>query len=340
LTRAAIGAILTIIEDPIRRRFRTISLRPWLLRRDWMRKAVPMVGERTKRQWWLPVVAGMILAMTTVACDESASLTQAGTSVEPTPTLKPTPEPTADISDCTLGAVYQADVTIPDNTKIDAGQEFTKTWRIKNTGTCDWGAGYRLEFIDGDQMGGPGFTRLPETPAGETSEVSVSLFGPAEQGLYRGYWQTCVNQAKCFGDKLFVQVASTGEGPADPMASPTPSSVICSAQEVDAYSDEASATVDRVLDLLALTDTTSRKNLSPVADEAQQLQAELEELAYPACLAGFRSLVIEAIDELVRALRAYAAGEPGWEELMDEGQLLLVKAKWEKERVLEEEITR
>lgn len=134
----------------------------------------------------------------------------------PTDTPLPiaTPEPTVDTSGCTLGAAFQADVTIPDNTRIEVGQRFVKTWRIRNTGTCDWGTGYRLTFIDGDQMGGPDSVSVPETPAGENAQVSVELVAPMEGGQYRGSWQICVNQTECFGDRVRVQIVSVAPTPA------------------------------------------------------------------------------------------------------------------------------
>src|SRR5512138_1314450 len=35
------------------------------------------------------------------------------------------------------------DVTIPDGTQMTPGQQFVKTWKIKNDGICTWGAGYK-----------------------------------------------------------------------------------------------------------------------------------------------------------------------------------------------------
>ena len=37
--------------------------------------------------------------------------------------------------------------SVPDGTTVKAGQEFTKTWRIANRGTCAWSAGYRLALV-------------------------------------------------------------------------------------------------------------------------------------------------------------------------------------------------
>lgn len=133
-----------------------------------------------------------------------------------------TPVPTVDTSDCTLDAVFQADVTIPDNTKIEAGQLFTKIWRIRNTGTCDWGMGYLLAFADGDQMTGLDAVNVPETPAGESVEISVELTAPMEEGQQRGSWQICVNETECFGDKVYVQIRVSSSFTSQPATTPTP----------------------------------------------------------------------------------------------------------------------
>jgi hypothetical protein len=183
-----------------------------------------------KRAIWVTLLVATVLALANWACcgttsaprDLSAAETTApeGTPSEEeplpgVPTLhltatSPPFVPTVDVSDCTLGAVFAADITIPDNTPVDAGQSFVKTWSIRNTGTCDWGPGYLLAFVDGDQMGGPQSVSVPETAAGETAEISVELIAPAEAGTYRGNWQICVNRTECFGDKFYVQIVSSG----------------------------------------------------------------------------------------------------------------------------------
>jgi Ig-like domain from next to BRCA1 gene len=53
------------------------------------------------------------------------------------------------------------DVTVPDNTQFTAGASFTKTWRLRNTGTTTWSTAYRLYFITGNQMGGGCLSRYP-----------------------------------------------------------------------------------------------------------------------------------------------------------------------------------
>jgi hypothetical protein len=187
-----------------------------------------------KQAIWVTLLVATVLALANWACcgttstprDLSAAETTApgDTSSEGSPlpgdaaakstATSPPSVPTVDTSDCTLGAVFAADVTIPDNTPIDAGQSFAKTWSIRNTGTCDWGPGYLLTFIDGDRMGGPQSVSIPETAAGEAAEISVELVAPAEARTHRGSWQMCVNKTKCFGDKVYVQIISVAPTPA------------------------------------------------------------------------------------------------------------------------------
>jgi hypothetical protein len=87
-------------------------------------------------------------------------------------------------------AQFVSDVTIPDGTVIAPGAAFSKTWRLKNVGTCTWGAGYALIFDTGNQMGGPNGVNLPTAVApGQTVDLTLPLTAPGAAGSYRGYWK-------------------------------------------------------------------------------------------------------------------------------------------------------
>jgi hypothetical protein len=86
-------------------------------------------------------------------------------------------------------AQFIADVTIPDRTVLAPGASFTKTWRLKNTGTCTWSTSYAMVFASGERMGGPNLVSMPSAVApGSSVDVSVNLIAPAAAGSYRGYW--------------------------------------------------------------------------------------------------------------------------------------------------------
>jgi hypothetical protein len=95
---------------------------------------------------------------------------------EPSPTPKPTftPLPTATEIPCDR-AVFVKDVTVPDGSDYSPGDVFTKTWRLKNTGTCAWTSGYDLVFVNGDQMGAPAAVQLTSGTVGTNQNLDVSV---------------------------------------------------------------------------------------------------------------------------------------------------------------------
>ncbi|MCJ7583876.1 MAG: NBR1-Ig-like domain-containing protein, partial [Anaerolineales bacterium] len=97
--------------------------------------------------------------------------------------------PAAAVTRCDW-AQFVADITVPDGTNFAPGAAFTKTWRLKNIGTCTWTTSYALVFVSGSQMGAPSVVNLPTSVApGGTVDVSANMTAPAVNGHYRGYWQ-------------------------------------------------------------------------------------------------------------------------------------------------------
>jgi hypothetical protein len=79
-----------------------------------------------------------------------------------------------------------ADVTIPDGRRLDPGEVFTKTWRVRNLGTCIW-EGVTLVPSSGENTGGS-VIDVPRTKLGETIEISARMTAPTESGRYRSEW--------------------------------------------------------------------------------------------------------------------------------------------------------
>ncbi len=100
------------------------------------------------------------------------------------------------------GSTFVADVTIPDGTEVVAGEAFVKTWRLRNTGTSTWGAGYALVHVDGPAFGG-GPVAVTAAPGAEI-DVSVTLVASGE-GVQRSTWQLSHEGAR-FGTTMFVEV--------------------------------------------------------------------------------------------------------------------------------------
>lgn len=91
-------------------------------------------------------------------------------------------------SNCEDQALLLEDVTIPDNTVLQPGTRFTKTWRFENSGTCAW-SGYSIAFLAGDRMDAPDSSPVPETGPGQTVDISMDLTAPSLDGLFTGYYE-------------------------------------------------------------------------------------------------------------------------------------------------------
>ena len=122
---------------------------------------------------------------------------------QPTETPKPTSssptQASVDEKPCDK-AVFVTDVTVPDGTEFEPGEDFKKTWRLKNDGTCTWSTSYALVFADGSAMNGPVSIPMPENVApGETIDLSVNLTAPSKPDTYHGNWRLRNASGAVFG---------------------------------------------------------------------------------------------------------------------------------------------
>ena len=119
----------------------------------------------------------------------TATLAATESAVTDTPTSGSSPTPVAtrppNAADCTNSASFVADVTIPDNTEVQGGETFTKTWRILNTGTCIWASDYTLSHYSDEQMNAPASVPLPVTFPGQNADISIDLTAPNSVGIHR-----------------------------------------------------------------------------------------------------------------------------------------------------------
>jgi len=105
-------------------------------------------------------------------------------------TVIPTAVPTS--AGCVDSAKFVSDVTIPDNMQIAPETPFTKTWRLKNTGSCTWDSNYLVAYISGTIMSQqPGYWIVQQGQTvvpGQTADVSVGMTAPVDSGNYASYW--------------------------------------------------------------------------------------------------------------------------------------------------------
>jgi Ig-like domain-containing protein len=84
--------------------------------------------------------------------------------------------------------VATVDVNVPDNTVMSPGEDFTKTWLIKNIGSCAWGEGYKLIYSYGERMSGEAQPLTAAIAPGQEVEVSVNFKAPDLAGTYFSFW--------------------------------------------------------------------------------------------------------------------------------------------------------
>ena len=156
-----------------------------------------------------PDVAGTSAALTVLA--HSSQFKTAGPTNPPVKLVTATPltqvpytavpgAPTSAAPSLCDRVEFVTDVTIPDNTSIPGGAGFTKTWRLRNGGTCTWTTGYKLVFDHGDVLGGPAEISLNNTVnPGGTVDLPVNLVAPNSNGTYQGYWMLKNNSGAKFG---------------------------------------------------------------------------------------------------------------------------------------------
>jgi ABC-type amino acid transport substrate-binding protein len=137
----------------------------------------------------------------------------------PVPAPVPTTAPGAPAA-CYDSMQYISDVTIPDWTVMQPGQQFNKTWRIKNNGTCAWDSSYRLVYVQGYAMNGAPAVIQGVVNPGSKYDVTVGFTAPTDPGDYQSWWQMVNGQNIAFGIRIWVAITVPGE--AEPTATAVP----------------------------------------------------------------------------------------------------------------------
>lgn len=202
----------------------------------------------------------------------------------PTETLIPTPSQVSNSSyqppsaDCDV-AGFVADITIPDGTELAPGTTFTKTWSLRNDGTCTWNSDYQIYFYSGSQMSGPSSQPLVSdgemVDPGNSIDLSVELTAPDDEGSYIGYW--ALENASgthfgigIYGEPFYVEIyvsstmatiTSTSAPSETPLITDTPGSPT-DTPEPDTATPEPDTATPELVDTAA-PDSTATETLVP-----------------------------------------------------------------------------
>ncbi len=162
---------------------------------------------------------------TAAAQTVAAQLTQTAAAATPTPeaTATETPMPATETPSVTEtpttsplataaqalcdDAKYVSDVSVPDGTVYAPNQEFVKTWKIVNAGTCTWKSGYKLVYGGYTvQMSGQAVTLGKDVVPGEQVDISIVLRAPSTTGEHLSAWRMSNDQGFPFGEFLWVKI--------------------------------------------------------------------------------------------------------------------------------------
>ncbi len=99
-----------------------------------------------------------------------------------------------------------SDESVPSGTVFKPEENFTKIWKVANTGTCDWVYRYQLVFAGGNDMFGepPGLGKV--IVPGQWTQLSLDLQAPKAPGTYTGYWRLGDQSGHAFGSTLGVTI--------------------------------------------------------------------------------------------------------------------------------------
>jgi hypothetical protein len=103
-------------------------------------------------------------------------------------------------------AILISDVSIPNGTRLDAGEVFVKTWQIKNAGTCDWTRDFRITFVGGDLFGSDTTKIRQKVVSGSTAEISLPMVAPSNTGSVTSSWQMATDSGVLFGQVFTIQI--------------------------------------------------------------------------------------------------------------------------------------
>ena len=178
-----------------------LVLQPWIPTKE----GPTMIEVKLYQRGDTPAATAQVAVLVKIMSEQEIPPTP--TLITPTPAATPTGTTTPPA--CTMSAVLIQDLSIPDGTILKPGQQFTKTWRVQNNGTCAW-ENYKLVFVRGSLMGGNSPTLLPKVSAGSTLDISLELFAPSYQGEYTGYWQIQSDKGSLIGPELHYTIRIPG----------------------------------------------------------------------------------------------------------------------------------
>ena len=146
---------------------------------------VALVTQLSNQPTWTPQPTCPVCP-TQVVVLPTAQTTANPTAGTPVPTTAPTEAAGAKC----FQFDFLGDVNFPPGTVVKPGTKFSKTWTVKNTGTCKWTRDYDLVLAGGEAFGTNKRGDIPrEVLPGETIDLTIpDMIAPQTEGTYYSYW--------------------------------------------------------------------------------------------------------------------------------------------------------
>ena len=138
------------------------------------------------------------VAVLVVNAQNGASITPlpaASPTITLTPTKGPSPTPCTDLFEI----VSESGLSL--GTQMDIARPFTKSWTLKNLGSCRW-ENYKFVFASGSLLGATTPIKVPVTEQGGTTTLSLNLLSPSIAGNFIGKWRVQNAKGDLFGPEL------------------------------------------------------------------------------------------------------------------------------------------
>lgn len=148
----------------------------------------------------LPVPATWTPALIFFTSTPNVALTPSVTGTLPTATVN-----TGALAFGCNNLAFIRDVNYPGGTTVAPAESFIKTWKVQNTGSCDWQVGYTLSIVSDPHFDSSWHKLGRIVKPGEWAEVSVIVDAPGKAGSYTAYWRL-TDGAHAFGATLGLTV--------------------------------------------------------------------------------------------------------------------------------------
>lgn len=145
------------------------------------------------------------------SCTSSGGTTHTVKPQENNPVDNPEDNGAAGADECNRSQFVKE--TVPDHSVYAPGKAFTKTWTVRNAGTCTWTTDYSFRFTQGSRMGGEKSLALThEVAPGETYTFKLDLTAPDDPDTYTGRWEIFNDQENSFGwYSVVIDVVKEGQ---------------------------------------------------------------------------------------------------------------------------------